>query len=384
MTFKAVREGDGALIISADFLSPDWKVEKKRAKKGEVKYLCSVCHEPVTLATSHRDTQFFKHLPGSNCPNSQGESLEHARLKSAVYKLCKSLGWDTDIEVAGPDWRADVLATDGTRKVAFEVQLSGITGETLVERSEKYKRDGITSVWLLKKFPKRCPLERPWNRFRIYSWCVNWNIPSHITSTDLTAFQVETYFLKCEEKYWSISETIVYWNNLGAILAEFDEDDPDHQMMILKRKPATLISVVTQALGGEIDLAFQNSLSYSDQIFSRLNYESYDSDYTQFKWLKKAREWLQAREKKDEEEQARRKETARLFQESLQETRRLEDERRIKSQVTPPEPADPIPEPEPEPDIVDVAGTARRVDPATLTDIFRLNTPGVFFVEEVR
>ena len=35
---------------------------------------------------------FFRHLPGGDCPNSQGESLEHEQLKMEVYRLCQKLG----------------------------------------------------------------------------------------------------------------------------------------------------------------------------------------------------------------------------------------------------------------------------------------------------
>jgi len=327
MPFKALC--NGIPVISADFLAPDWLKEKNWARKGDVVYICPSCHESVTLATSHRDTQFFKHPRDTKCPNSQRESFEHERLKMAVYRLCKKLGWQTDIEAAGPDWQADVLATDETRKVAFEVQLSGITGEVLVERSEKYRRDGIIVVWLLKSFPKRCPLNVPVKNFTKFTWKPDFEyfVPSYVNSTNLTDYDIECYFRDRDHKRWSICETIVYWNELGAILATFDKDDPDHQMMKLRRDPATLISVVTQALDGTIASTFENSLSYSNSLYDKYEIEEREGGHVNYQEFLRAQTWLRAREEKAEQERIRINENARLLREKNEKARRLEEQR---------------------------------------------------------
>lgn len=87
------------------------------------------------------------------CP-IDGESLEHQRLKALVARMARDLGYHAELEVPSTHddqggWRADVLvATPDGRRFAFEIQLSGMTLADGHHRTERYRSDGIATVWL--------------------------------------------------------------------------------------------------------------------------------------------------------------------------------------------------------------------------------------------
>jgi hypothetical protein len=97
--------------------------------------------------------RFFAHDREAGCP-SAGESAEHRALKLTIIRAARSLGYEAMPEVAGEGWRTDVLVTSPMgRRVAFEVQLAGMTADEGSERTERIKRDGVDEVvWLSTRF----------------------------------------------------------------------------------------------------------------------------------------------------------------------------------------------------------------------------------------
>jgi hypothetical protein len=58
-------------------------------------------------------------------------------------------GWVGELEVRAEGWRADVLASGpGARKVAWEVQVSGIAAEAAAERTRRHQVSGVDTCWL--------------------------------------------------------------------------------------------------------------------------------------------------------------------------------------------------------------------------------------------
>lgn len=289
---------DGNPMIAADFLLPEWREEKERNRRGEVEYHCEYCNERMTLATSDRGTPFFRHYPNTQCPNSERETDEHKRLKVAVYQLCKKAGWETTVEAHPPDrsWRADVLATKGDRRVAFEIQLSPISGEWLQERSEKYRAACIESVWLLDKFPKRCPYEIP-SRTYVVGWKrrPDEKIPEHVTS-DYSENLIEIYCLYKQTATATTSEPLTYWAELRAMLAEFDTADPDHQAMILRGRRTTLIELVTRFLTGELARELDSSYECGVDLEKLYSEQAEAAEYQREALIEEVHEFLAARE----------------------------------------------------------------------------------------
>ncbi|HIH04085.1 MAG TPA: hypothetical protein HA263_09670 [Methanoregulaceae archaeon] len=264
MPFKALCDGEP--VICLDFPAQAWREEKTRRKTGGVSYFCPHCGEPMALATSQRGRPYFKHYPKNDCPNSTPKSSEHERLQVAIYQLCRELGRATDIEARGPggEWTADVFAAKGEKKCAFEVQLAPISGEALEDRSRKYRASGIVPVWLLKKFPARSPFRVPARTF-VTAWRrrTEPRLPESLHPLAISEDEIDLYFLDRETIPWSVSQTVIYWRELGAVLAEFDADDPDHQRVVLRGRPTTLVELVVGALDGEIHREFTASINYS-------------------------------------------------------------------------------------------------------------------------
>jgi competence protein CoiA len=99
--------------------------------------------------------RFFAHDRRTpSCPSS-GETPEHRRLKAKVAETIRSLGWTAELEVPGDGWRADVLAISGDcqRRVAFEIQLAGMTAGEGMERTRRYLQDGVETVWISLRLP---------------------------------------------------------------------------------------------------------------------------------------------------------------------------------------------------------------------------------------
>ena len=118
---------------------------------------CRDCDTPMHAKVSSSGLRFFAHdslQPG--CP-SLGETAAHLELKRAIALAIRSTGCRAVLEAvpAAEDtggWRADVLgiSPDG-RRIAFEVQLAGMTIEEGRQRTSRYAEDGIGCVWVSSK-----------------------------------------------------------------------------------------------------------------------------------------------------------------------------------------------------------------------------------------
>ena len=76
--------------------------------------------------------------------------MQHLWTKAEVLKACADAGWTAAPEVAGDDWRADVLAERGSARVAVEVQWSRQAEDMSRFRQDRYARDGARACWLLR------------------------------------------------------------------------------------------------------------------------------------------------------------------------------------------------------------------------------------------
>jgi hypothetical protein len=113
------------------------------------------CDSKVVLKTSRLGTQFFAHSRKGDCTSGR-ETAEHILAKSIVAKSAKCAGWLVTTEFCGctPDgevWVADVFATKGNAKIAFEIQWSRQDEETTKYRQERYKKSGVRALWLMRQ-----------------------------------------------------------------------------------------------------------------------------------------------------------------------------------------------------------------------------------------
>ncbi|MGP3991494.1 competence protein CoiA family protein [Streptomyces sp. 3N207] len=95
--------------------------------------------------------RYFAHDPHAPACSTAGESLEHHRLKQALAAGARAAGHRAELEAAGPGgrWRADVLATCPRtgRRTALEAQLSPLIRESAIERTGRYRQEGVEVVW---------------------------------------------------------------------------------------------------------------------------------------------------------------------------------------------------------------------------------------------
>ncbi len=107
-----------------------------------------------------RRIQHFSHAPSPTC-QFRGETTAHLLAKVEIARACLEAGWAVDIEHAGADWRADILAEQGGRRVAFEVQWSRQTLAETEARQARYRTAGVRGCWFFRYPPRE--LRRPEN-----------------------------------------------------------------------------------------------------------------------------------------------------------------------------------------------------------------------------
>ena len=116
---------------------------------------CPACDARMIGRSGTKRVRHFAHFRATGCSYGAGESADHVRVKCAVIEIVRAQpGWHADLEVpdAAGSWRADVLAVhESGRRIAFEVQRSGLTSEDAEHRTLRYADDGIETVWLTFK-----------------------------------------------------------------------------------------------------------------------------------------------------------------------------------------------------------------------------------------
>jgi len=140
--------------ISAPFLTDnEWNHVKKSLKQNPEYLHFKCCNSPVYARVSKKGLRHFVHKNTDSC-NYIHESEDHLLLKLEVHKACQDNGWDAEIEFAGDNFRADVLASNGKHKVAFEIQLTRQDFQTTVNRQRAFEEAGIRCAWFFKRIPK--------------------------------------------------------------------------------------------------------------------------------------------------------------------------------------------------------------------------------------
>ncbi len=137
---------DGRSINAALLSEAEWQTLKTSPL---LRMPC--CDAFAYRRTSHLGTRHFAHSSRNNC-GAEGEREEHLAAKAEIVRVCHDLGWSADSEVAGGQWRADVLAARDRHRVAFEVQWSNQTLEITRERQAAYGTE-VKCCWLFRKIP---------------------------------------------------------------------------------------------------------------------------------------------------------------------------------------------------------------------------------------
>ena len=207
MPFKA--SVDGINTISSFLTETEW--EELKQSKPVIKMLC--CGNPGHMKKNKYGTKYFVHNRRGDC-DSEPESQEHLILKDRLAKLCQIYTSIVDVERVGTDWKADVYAEKEDQKYIFEIQLSRIPVEEIIERSNKYIRDEIIPIWIVKKWNNHV-LDSPKDRFSIK------NLPNSVVFDHYLNYLRKYGFLvvpieNFTELYqWSIHFTTLHGENVS-------------------------------------------------------------------------------------------------------------------------------------------------------------------------
>lgn len=153
MAFAAIHPQAGRIDATRRDLGVGLAWEQVHKARPRIALTCPDCGHGVHAKVSARRLRYFAHNPGRPAECAwDNESLEHHLVKLELATTIRALGWHAELEVRAPDgsWRADVLASthDGARRIAWEVQLSPITAEDIIERTSRYSKDRVEVCWV--------------------------------------------------------------------------------------------------------------------------------------------------------------------------------------------------------------------------------------------
>ncbi|GGM23019.1 competence protein CoiA family protein [Dactylosporangium sucinum] len=153
MAFAAIHPEAGRIDATLQDLGCGLSWAAVHKVRPRIALRCPDCGYGVHAKISTRKLHYFAHDPGRPADCAWlNESLEHHLLKLELATAVRAADWHAELEVRAPDgtWRADVLASshDGTRRIAWEAQLSPITNDDIRERTERYQDEGIDVCWV--------------------------------------------------------------------------------------------------------------------------------------------------------------------------------------------------------------------------------------------
>lgn len=149
MPFRAIF--DGHPLSARDFDATLWASLCAGVSDSPEKLQMLCCQATAIPCVSPRGRYFFRHRSQPSSCDWKPESDEHLDLKAHVADAVSSAGWTAEIEHVTPQWKADVLATRGKARIAFEVQLS-TQGQAETEmRERRYWASNVFPWWIVNK-----------------------------------------------------------------------------------------------------------------------------------------------------------------------------------------------------------------------------------------
>lgn len=147
MPLSAVIDGENTVapLVGDD----EWELLRQRVRAKQATVALSCCGAGAFPRSSKLGTRHFVHRRADGCAG-RGETYQHLWTKAEIVHACVAAGWSAETEVARDGWRADVLATRGSARVAFEVQWSPQDEAETMLRQQRYATAGVRGCWLLR------------------------------------------------------------------------------------------------------------------------------------------------------------------------------------------------------------------------------------------
>lgn len=143
---------NGVEVIAPALSDAEWDALRDTVARDAASIILPCCGSEGYLRRSAMGTPHFAHKRGAHC-DAPGETIHHLKAKADIVLACQRMGYTALTEVAGDDWRADVLAVHGNTRIAFEVQWSFLRLEAALYRQSRYARDGVRGCWFFRNPP---------------------------------------------------------------------------------------------------------------------------------------------------------------------------------------------------------------------------------------
>lgn len=140
---------DGQMII----LSSDLDKEEIRNWRGKRRFYCPQCKSTLLLKVGDIVVPHFAHQKDSSCSASfsEGESPQHLKGKLLLHQLLTARSQNVRLEpfLKEISQRPDLIVTSKTANVPIEFQCSTVPIPLLEERTDGYRKAGMTPIWIL-------------------------------------------------------------------------------------------------------------------------------------------------------------------------------------------------------------------------------------------
>ena len=213
-------------MLSAIRLSDTKQVAAFDEERGTESYQCPECKSDVVLKKCRLKVDHFAHKPPVTCAYGVGESEIHRRNKLEIYQALESRAEVTKLQLERglETVRPDISFKFGKSHLAFEVQLSSLTVEKIIQRTEEYAKKKITLLWLAQwsdRLLKRPYSPSAWEKWihaayygRVYYWKGGLTVvPCHFGECYLWKSGSEWYSPEGEHQsvgwYWKRSKRFV-------------------------------------------------------------------------------------------------------------------------------------------------------------------------------
>lgn len=179
--------------------------------KANAPFICPECDQEVYLRAGSVRVSHFAHKNPDTCPFNTSESDEHRRCKIEIFEALRKAPNVTAAALERPlgTNRPDVSAYINGVPVAIEVQLSALSMETIIHRTEEYARKGIYVLWLAQWTPYLDGVRyspRLWEKWihaayfgRVYYW---------IKGLKVACYHFEPYMKHVPQNSWHSEDGI--------------------------------------------------------------------------------------------------------------------------------------------------------------------------------
>lgn len=208
-------------MLCAIRTSDEKEVFAPDVERGTETYQCPKCKSVVLLKKCRLKTDHFAHKPPTTCTYGTGESEPHRRSKWEIFQQLQSREEVIKLQL---ERRLQTIRPDVSFKfqqfyVAFEVQISSLSIDAIIQRTSEYAKKKIALLWLAQwtdRLLKKPYIPSAWERWihaanfgRVYYWKHGLTVvPCHFGECYLWKSGSEWY--SSEGAYQSVG---FYWHN---------------------------------------------------------------------------------------------------------------------------------------------------------------------------